>query len=488
MHKYKRHKFKKISAIIAIVMLLSLPSLTAAESNTKPNVLFIAIDDLRPELGCYGSDLVKSPNIDRLADMGTLFERAYCQQSVCGPSRVSLLCGQRPDTTKVWSLFTKFRDIQPNIVTLPQLFKNNGYHSYRLGKIFHTGHGNREDEISWTSMPSSKDNRVHFLKPPKKKKAKYLSECLDVPDSSYNDGKSTDHAIEVMKNFQKKKTPFFLAVGYKKPHLPFVAPKKYWDLYNRETIPDSPVTQPPEGAFEHAMASFGEMRKYIGVPQEGPVSLEQKKLLRHGYLACVSYVDAQIGRLLEALESTGLKENTIVILWSDHGWKLNDYANWCKHSNMEIDTQVPLILSVPGQKGGQRSKALVELVDIYPTLIELCGIQAPHQLDGNSLMPLVENPTRSWKSAVFSQYPRGSENLMGHSIRSGKWRYVEWLDRDSGEVKARELYDHQNSPLAKQNLSTNQEYAKTMKELSLLLGKGQGWKKIKRQLEESLNP
>ncbi|MBL6838004.1 MAG: sulfatase [Puniceicoccaceae bacterium] len=447
-------------------------------SDTKPNVLFIAVDDLRPELGCYGSTIVKSPNIDRLASMGTVFENAYCQQAVCSPSRVSLLSGQRPDTTKVWDLYTKFRSIQPDIVTLPQFFKNNGYHSYRLGKIFHRGHGQKEDGKSWTT--SSKARGRQYIGAGKGTKP--TVEAANVPDNRYDDGAYTDHAIQALETFKSKGTPFFLAVGYQKPHLPFCAPKKYWDMYDRNAIPDAPVSSPPADASKYALSKFGELRSYDGIPEKGPVSPEQRKELRHGYLACVSYVDAQVGRLLDALESTGLKENTIVILWGDHGWKLNDYGNWCKHSNMEIDTRVPLILATPSHKGGQKSKALVEFVDIYPTLASLCGLGVPDQCEGSSMIPLLKDPDRSWKSAAFSQYPRG--RLMGYSIRSGHWRYTEWINSKTGKVVDRELYDHKNGPLATRNQISDPLLTDTVKKLALLLNKGQGWKNIKRELEQ----
>jgi iduronate 2-sulfatase len=463
-----------LSAITGIAMSWSATAMAQdkphRQAQDRPNVLFIAIDDLRPELGCYGSKLVKSPQIDRLASMGTVFERAYCQQAVCSPSRVSLLCGQRPDTTKIWDLQTKFRSIQPKIVTLPQFFKNNGYHSYRLGKIFHLGHGQKEDAASWTTVASARGRRYVNAK----NGTKPTVEMADVPDNKYHEGAYADDAIKAMKRFQKKGTPFFMAVGFKKPHLPFCAPKKYWDMYTRDAIPDSPVTTPPKGASIYALGGFGELRKYDGIPKKGPVSDAQRKEMRHGYLACVSYVDAQVGRLLDCLESTGLKKNTIVILWGDHGWKLNDYGNWCKHSNMEIDARVPLILATPGGKGGQHSKALVELVDIYPTLTELCGFNIPAQCEGSSLVPLLKKPNRPWKQAAFSQYPR--RGLMGHSIRSGRWRYTEWIDKKTGEVKDRELYDHQKGSLATENQASDPKLAETVKKLSTILDKGKGWK------------
>lgn len=465
----------------ALILFSVLVLAVAACADKRPNVLFIAVDDLRPELGCYGSSLVKSPHIDRLAAMGTVFEAAYCQQAVCHPSRISLLTGQRPDTTKVTDLFTKFRPVQPHIVTLPQFFKNNGYHTYRLCKIFHMGHGQTEDTLSWTSMPKVKGAQYANAG----KGSKPISEAAKVPDNRYSDGAFTDDAIQAMARFKKSGEPFFLAVGYVKPHLPFCAPKKYWDLYDCDAIPDSPVTQPPAGASTYAMANSGELRKYDGIPAKGPVSEAQRKALRHGYLACVSYMDAQAGRLLEALETNGLKENTVIVLWGDHGWKLNDYGEWCKHTNMEIDAHVPLILAVPGHKAGQRSQALVEFVDIYPTLAGLCGFPIPEQCEGSSLIPLLEQPGRPWKSAAFSQYPR--TGVMGYSIRSGRWRYTEWIDPKNGEIKDRELYDHQNSPLATRNQAMDPDLAETVNHLSALMDKGQGWKAVKQEAGKGFN-
>lgn len=476
MQGYNQRKILKTTGLMAAGALMPLSSFAQAPEK-KPNVLFIAVDDLRPELGCYDSKLVKSPNIDKLASMGTLFERAYCQQAVCSPSRVSLLCGQRPDTTKCWDLKTKFRSIQPDIVTLPQYFKNNGYHSYRLGKIFHLGHGQSEDMISWTTVSNARGKQYIQAK----KGTKPTVEAADVPDNRYNEGAYTDDAIKAMKRFKKKGTPFFLAVGYRKPHLPFCAPKKYWDMYEREAIPDAPIVHPPKDASKYALTNFGELRKYDGIPKKGPLSEAQRKELRHGYLACVSYVDAQIGRLLDALKSEGLEKNTVIILWGDHGWKLNDYGSWCKHTNMEIDTHVPLILAAPGYKGGQRSKALVEFVDIYPTLTELCNFKIPAQCEGSSMVPLLNNPDLPWKSAAFSQYPR--RGLMGYTIRSGDWRYTEWIDKKKGEVVDRELYNHKDSSLDTENRINDPALTDTVKKLSQQLDKGQGWERVKQELE-----
>ena len=314
---------------------------------------------------------------------------------------------------------------------------------------------------------------------------KPTSEKANVPDNYYRDGAITDHAIKAIEHFKENQTSFFLAVGYIKPHLPFCAPKKYWDLYNREGIPNSPTPSVPEGASKYSLYNdFGEMRKYDGVPASGPVSIEHRKELRHGYLACVSYIDAQVGRLMDALEKNNLMKNTIIILWGDHGWKLNDYASWCKHSNMELDVWVPLIVVAPNCKPGQRSSALVELVDIYPTLSELCDFDIPNQCEGNSMVPLLKDPNQTWKKAAFSQYPRkeGEVKVMGYSIRTEKWRYTEWVDQQSKSVLDRELYDHSVSPFAKKNVSEDSENIEIVRKLSLMLNKGKGWERIKNEL------
>lgn len=479
MRKADNHAILKTAVLTTAGLLASGAWAQEASPASKLNVLFIAVDDLRPELGCYGSAIVKSPNIDRLAAKGTLFERAYCQQAVCSPSRVSLLTGQRPDTTKCRDLETKFRDIQPDIVTLPQFFKNKGYHSYKLGKIFHLGHGQTEDGASWTTVAKAGGRQYIHAKTGEKP----IVEAAEVPDNAYTDGAIADGAIKALQRFKKDGTPFFLAVGFIKPHLPFCAPKKYWDLYDRDAIPDSPVIEPPKGVSAYALANFGELRKYDGIPAQGPVSETQRKQLRHGYLACVSYIDAQVGRLLDALKENGLEENTVIVLWGDHGWKLNDYGEWCKHTAMEIDTKVPLVLAAPGYRKGQRSKALVEFVDIYPTLAELCGLPIPEQCEGSSLRPLLETPDRPWKSAAFSQWPK--RGAMGYSIRSGDWRYTEWIDVKTGEIKDRELYNHKDSSLAARNQVADTAMADTVKELSKLLDKGQGWKAIKRETRDT---
>ncbi|MCP4782899.1 MAG: sulfatase [Fuerstiella sp.] len=445
--------------------------LAGEASSDRPNVLFIAVDDLRPELGCYGHRSMKTPNIDRLATTGTLFGRAYCQQAVCNSSRASLMTGMRPDTLKVWSLETHFRDARPDALTIAQHFKAHGYHTERLGKIFHTGHGNRDDKLSWSISPRRAtgsrygpnalndykkwlatagitEHRRDVRRPP--------WQVARVGDSDLSDGANTDTAIEALREIKDK--PFFLAVGYLNPHLPFVSPKKYWDLYDARSIGLADNPDPPANAPSHAMTSWGELRKYYGIPSKGALSEQQAIKLRHGYYAAVSYIDAMIGRLLAELDRLGLRENTIVVLWGDHGWKLGEHGGWCKHTNFELDARVPLIVSAPSQKKkGTRSEALVEFVDLFPTLCDLGGLPRPNQLDGSSFAGLLDDPASPHKTEAFSQYPRGSR-IMGYSMRTDRYRLTLWRDRQSPyETQAIELYDHVDDPDENVNIAAEQK-------------------------------
>jgi len=422
----------------------------------KKNVLFIAVDDLRPQLGCYGQKQMISPNIDALAARGTLFERAYCQQAVCSPSRTSLLTGCRPDTTKVYDLVLHFRKTIPDVVTLPQHFKNNGYHAQGLSKIYH---GGLDDKDSWSvphwtpkvpqyqlkenqdlirkRMGDVKDEDAQVAAAKRSKIRGMPFECADVPDNAYADGATADEAIRVMKEVKDK--PFFLAVGFLKPHLPFIAPKKYWDLYKRDKISlaDNPFA--PKDSPKIAWTNWQELRAYEGVPQTGSLGDEQARELIHGYYACVSYTDAQIGRVIDELDRLGLRDNTIIVLWGDHGWKLGEHGMWCKHTNFELDARAPLLCSAPGRKApGRKTPALAEFVDIYPSLCELAGLSMPKHLEGSSFAPLMDDPERKWKAAAFSQYPRGK--VMGYSMRTDRYRYTEWID--AKQTIATELYDH----------------------------------------------
>jgi arylsulfatase A-like enzyme len=450
----------------------------------RPNILFIAVDDLRLELGCYGNPYIKSPNIDRLAESGIVFNRAYCQQAVCNPSRASLLSGMRPDSIKVWDLRTHFRDTTPDVVTLPLYFKLNGYYTAGIGKIFH---GSLPDPISWTipKMKPKGETRVwsdeileehkRFLEQyrvrmeksgqtPRAMRATATS-CEDVPDNLRFDGAQTDVAIEKLRELKDRSDPFFLAVGYVKPHLPFVAPKKYWDLYDRDTIPLADNDFLPKDSPPMAMNTMYELRDYMDfldtpAPSEGVLSEEHQRLLKHGYYACVSFVDFQIGRLLGELDRLGLRQDTVIILWGDHGWKLGEHRSWCKQTNYEIDTRSPLIICAPqSESKGETSDALVEFLDIFPTLCDLAGLPLPGHLEGKSMKPLLDQPDQPWKEGAFSQFFRRHEDLpyMGHTIRTDRYRYVEWCNLDTGELVAKELYDHRGDPQENVNIADRPE-------------------------------
>jgi arylsulfatase A-like enzyme len=484
----------------------------------KPNILFIAVDDLRPELGCYGKDYIKSPNIDRIAKAGLVFNRAYCQQAVCSPTRSSLMTGTRPDTTKVWDLVTHFRDALPNVVTLGQYFKQNGYFVQGMGKIYH---GSLDDAPTW-SVPWETPKAVKYALPenvildqrqyegepdgdaPKKKSKKKSAkagttpdgppstgknsrgpafEGADVPDSLFQDGKVAELAVATLQEMSKKKEPFFLAVGFIKPHLPFVSPKKYWDLYGPAKIQLAPNKFRPKDAPDYAILPGGELRNYHGIP-DGSIPDNLARQLKHGYYAAISYMEAQVGKVLDELKRLGLDKNTIIILWGDHGWKLGEHDAWCKHSTVENDTNVPLLLSVPGMKNaGFHTDAIVEYVDIYPTLAELAGLPLPGHLEGTSMKPLLDDPKRPWKTAAFSQYPRkagksGTGDLMGYSMRTDRYRFTVWVDqKDHAKVDAVELYDHQTDPQENTNVAKDPANAELVKKL--MAQWKQGWQGAK---------
>jgi len=456
------------------------------KSGPKTNVLFIGVDDLRPQLGCYGQKHIISPNIDRLAAEGLLFERTYCQQAVCAPSRASLLSGARPDTTKIYDLNTPLRKAMPDVLSLPEHFKNNGYETLSIGKIYHHP---QDDRQGWTAEPyragtfpeGAWKGRGYLSKEAIAIVEKYgkakpgmrgrgpAFEAADVPDNAYPDGANTDYAIKQLNRLKDK--PFFMAMGLYKPHLPFNAPKKYWDLYDPAKIKlaDNPFI--PKNAPTYATTDWGELRNYYGIPKKGPCSDELARQLIHGYYACVSYIDAQIGRLLDELDMLKLRDNTVIILWGDHGWKLGEHAGWCKHTNFELDTRVPMLLSVPGMKNaGRRTWALTEYVDIYPTLCDLCKLTIPKHTEGLSVVPLIKDPGRPWKKAAFSQYPRGK--VMGYTMRTKRFRYTEWQDRKTGKVLARELYDHEKDPDENINAADQPAYTKDIQMLAKILKAG----------------
>lgn len=442
----------------------------------RPNVLLICVDDLKPALGCYGDKVAKSPNIDRLAARGVLFERAYCNQAVCSPSRNALLTGLRSQTLGIYDLGTNFRQARPDAVTLPQAFKQHGYRTEGLGKIFHVGHGNHEDDASW-SVPHWRANVVSYALAESKapsgltreealfanKSAKDLPrgaayEAADVADNVYPDGALADEAIRRLQAAKENPSePFFIAVGFVKPHLPFVAPKKYWDLYDRDALPLAEVRQPPSGAPSYAPQFGGELRQYRDIPEKGPLDDSLQRTLVHGYYAAMSYMDAQVGRVLAELDKLGLDKNTVIVLWGDHGWHLGDHGMWCKHTNYEQATRIPLLVIAPGAARSARAAGLVESVDVYPTLCELAGIQPPAELDGQSLVQTLRDPLQATKEYVLHAYPRSSPDrgpMIGRAVRNRRYRLVEWKKIGaSADTADLELYDYVEDPLEKQNLA-----------------------------------
>lgn len=490
----------------------------------KPNVLFIAIDDLRPELGCYGSEIAVSPNLDALANDGLLFNRAYCQQAICRPSRASLMTGARPETTGLFHNYVSLRELQPDIVTLPQHFIAHGYETAYCGKIFHQG--DTDEENSWSRSPVKwikgieKPVGGYALPENNKIKSDNMKEMLakygeaarrglgsgpayekaDVPDTAYGDGYNTRLAIETMKQMAKADKPFFLGLGFKKPHLNWTAPKRYWDLYDPDKIPMAAHSDAPEGGAAMGLHASFELRTRAGIPKIGPLGPELSRTLKHAYLACVSYVDAQVGLMVRALEDAGVRDNTIIIVWGDHGWHLGDLGVWGKATNYEIATRVPLMIWTPGMKSrGKPTDALVELVDMYPTLCELAGLPIPDHVEGHSFVPLLDDPDRAWKKAAFSQYPNPAlrewaanplsqgmretwfgplirevegriieqmgdtwdrelfeQHLMGYTMRTDRYRLVVWRDHRNPQADPVfvELFDHQSDPGETKNIAS----------------------------------
>ncbi len=415
-----------------------------------PNVLFIAVDDLRPQLGCYGASQMHTPNIDRLATRSTLFLNSYCNIPVCGASRASLLTGLRPTYTRFKNYYTRADEDAAGITTLPGLFRNQGYTTISNGKIFHIKEDSAGDwdEIWRASGRSSRD----YLRPENIRldtlpdSRGYPFEAIEIADTMYKDGKMTEKSIRDLKRLKSSSNPFFLAVGYLKPHLPFNAPKKYWDLYHRESIELPSNRYQPDDVPSQALHNFGELRHYSGVPAEGPVSDSMATTLIHGYYACVSYTDALIGKLLDALDNLGLAQNTIVVLWGDHGWNLYEHSLWCKHCNYRTSLKAPLIVKKPGQDQGYQRSEMVEFVDIYPTLQQLCALPDPGHLEGNSLIDLLgpEQPS-DWKKYVESVWHNG------FTYTSNQYAYTEWRS-ENDSIEAQMLFDHQVDPDENQNL------------------------------------
>lgn len=442
---------KRRSLLFLFVLCFAVPAFAA----DKPNVLFIAVDDLRPELACYGKQHIHSPNIDKLAESSTLFERTYCMVPTCGASRASLMTGIRPARNRFVNFLTWADRDAPGITTMNTQFKQNGYYTVSMGKIFHHPQDSaqgwsepawRPKGVAWYQRPENQRLHEERQKQGKRKAKGPAWESADVPDNAYADGVLAEQAISKLQQLKKQEQPFFLAVGFFKPHLPFIAPQKYWDLYDHDKIQLPENYKVPQDAPEESIHNSGELRAYAGIPRKGPVSEETARNLIHGYYACVSYTDAQIGKLLAELDRLELSDNTIVVLWGDHGWNLGDHTLWCKHSCYESSLQIPLLVRAPGIQGGQRRSALIETIDVYPSLCTLAGIPLPEHLAGQSFVELMRNPDTKWKEAAVSRFRNGD------TIRTDALRYTEYTN-PKGKRTSRMLYDHSSDPLENQNVA-----------------------------------
>jgi len=514
-----------LSFWIPILLVLILVSCSRPKINSvKPNILFISIDDLRPTLGVYGDSVAITPNIDQLASEGMTFRQTFTQVAVCAPSRASLMTGCRPDSTRVWHLGDKFRDINPNAVTMPQYFSQFGYYTVNLGKIFHNY---MPDSISWdepdlrparylqpdwlkrdgeTFYISEEVNRSQAIKRDsllQLRPERYADgwntgpawEAADVHDTMYYDGAQTELAKKTLTRLAKNDTPFYMGLGYFRPHLPFAAPKKYWDLYDPQKIPLAANKEVPLNAPNFTMNSMYELRGYdgfnkIGHPQSSyRMSEDTSRILKHGYYASVSYVDALLGDLIAHMKKIGIYENTIIILWGDHGWKLGDHNSWGKMTNYNIDLNVPMIIRYPNQENrGAQTSEITELIDMFPSLCELAGVTVPDYMQGTSFVPLIKNPELEWKSAAFSQFHRrpvhaaDGNRYMGYSINTKKYHYIEWYEWNAengtrGELKDKELYDRETDPNETVNIAAQASFTEIVAQLSAQLAAG--WQKAK---------
>lgn len=471
------------------------------QQDSRPNVLFIAIDDMKPWISAYGDTLAHTPGMDRLAKRGVVFNHAYCQVALSGPTRSSLLTGLNPDHTGVWWLMGSFRKNNPEIVSMPEALKNNGYQTVGVGKVYHplTDKAVKNDPKSWSLPYVKTPGNTYALA-----NGRVATECADVPDNGYVDGVITREAIKTMKKLKADGKPFFLGVGYKKPHLPFCAPKKYWDMYDRSKMPVAKFQDKSSDPVEYAYHNSLEIKGYSDIPPfESYVDYKhldedtQRRLL-HAYYACISYVDAQVGQLLDALDENGLADNTVIVLFGDHGYHLGDHGLWNKITDFEQATRVPLIISAPGMKKGVVADSPVEFLDIAPTLFQLTSTPHPQQLDGTSLVPMLKNPKAKVKDYAVSQFSRTcaedytistdtdlagkadelKDDITGYSIRDKRYRLVQWtkgfksyLPFDSSVVIDYELYDYETDPLETKNLAHDPAYAKVVDRMSKALRK-----------------
>jgi iduronate 2-sulfatase len=445
-----------------------------AKKNVLYNILFISIDDLRTELNCYGASHIKSPNIDRLAAQGVRFENAHVQQAICMASRASIMTGIRPEKHGIYTGLA-VDDVLPETLTINKYFEQNGYNIASCGKIYHhkidTKKQFGENEIkskgTWTGRGYVTPEAIEKITLNTKYNRGPAYEFAPVNDTIYKDGLNTQNALKKMEELSKDNVPFFLSVGLSKPHLPFVAPKKYWDMYPSSTIKITEIRKRPKNGYDKAIRTGGELKNYYGMPELfNEIDDNLALTLRRAYYACISYADAQVGKLLDKLEALRIRDKTIVILWSDHGYKLGDYNSWCKWTNMHLDTNIPLIFSIPEGKRNSVSKTPVAALDIYPTLVELNGLQKPNHLDGKSIVTLLKNPEIQRERVVFSIWPINrndyKKTIIGYAAKTARFNYVEWIKIGSGEMVGRELFDHRKDPNETLNLIDNIEYAETI--------------------------
>ncbi len=464
---------------IIILSLITLVAIGCTSPDTsykskKYNVLFISIDDLRPELGCYGNEMIKSPNIDKLASEGVLFTKQYAQVPTCGASRYAMLTGLLPKDRKALSnnacvTYLTHKPESQKQETFIHYLRQNGYYTVGIGKISHYPDGYvygylepksnvRELPYSWDEMvfdpgkwgtghnaffgyaDGTNRNELNNLVKP--------YERGEVDDTGYVDGLTAQLAIKKLKELKSKDKPFFLAVGFFKPHLPFNSPAKYWDMYDEDKIPLAPVRRIPEGSSPQSLHNSSELNGYkLGDEKaslKGPVSEEFERKLRHAYFSCVSYTDAQVGKVLDELKRLGLDENTIVVVWGDHGWHLGDQLVWGKHTIFERATRSTLIMKVPGMAEGVKNENVVSAIDLYPTISELCGLKVPDWVDGKSMVPLLQGKTDNWDNTAYSYFGNGI------SMRTPKYRFTVYFRNNK---KVYELYDHTNKDIEDVNIA-----------------------------------
>ena len=481
---------------VFVCLLLAGPA--PAENRAKPNILMILVDDLKPAMTIYGDTLAVSPHLDRLVARGIRFEKAYCNQAVCAPSRFNLMTGSHSTASGLYGLGSRLRRAWPSAVTLPQYFSQHGYRTESLGKIFHIGHGNPGDPGSF-DVPHFSDKVVEYVLPESTDGGKltreegYFSnqgnrdehgnlrprgaawEAADVSDDAYADGRVAAETIKRLEAAAKRDQPFLIAAGFARPHLPFTVPKPYWDLYDPAQFKLAEINRPPKGAPRYACKSStgGEISAYKPIPPTGPMPDNMARKLIHGYYASVSYTDAQIGKVLDAVDRLGLANNTIIVLWGDHGFHLGELGMWTKHVNYEKATRIPIVFVAPGVTApGSATQAHAETVDIFPTLAELAGLDrptGPQPINGKSLVPVLKDPLRTVRDHAFHCFPRGG--MLGRAIRTDRYRLVEWVPHHKKKkaTPEYELYDYAGNDVETVNLASSRP--DLVKELTAILTK-----------------